>query len=108
METPTESGSAHRAWSVLFEDRYGVGSGQRLIAMLEQPCVTFARVAEEFGVTRECVRQWHQRWLPGAPSGHRRQQLCREHQNTLAALELYGEVPSPEDGLPQEAILRSV
>ncbi|HEU4691511.1 MAG TPA: hypothetical protein VFS23_24275 [Vicinamibacterales bacterium] len=224
METPTESGSAHRAWSVLFEDRYGVGSVQRLIAMLEQPCVTFARVAEEFGVTRECVRQWHQRLLPGAPSGHRRQQLCREHQmkrqllqdplflgfyrrirssvpgqrvtlirsragfrkrtvrigdrtvllrrarrgrassheqgravytlatgemgvdfvyyelsseeyllvprellparsttfadtrtsayqrfrNTLAALELYGEVPSPEDGLPQEAILRSV
>ena len=80
MDTPTESSSAHRAWSVLFEDRYGVGSARRLMAMLEQPCVTFARIAAEFGVTRECVRQWHQRVLPGAPSGHRRQQLCREYQ----------------------------
>ena len=31
------------------------------MAMLEQPCVTFARIAAEFGVTRECVRLWHQR-----------------------------------------------
>ena len=80
MESGTETNSAHRAGSVLFEDRYGVGSARRLMAMLERPCVTFARIAEEFGVTRECVRQWHQRLLPGAPSGHRRQQLCREHQ----------------------------
>ena len=80
MESGTETNSAHRAGSVLFEDRYGVGSAGRLMAMLERPCVTFARIAEEFGVTRECVRQWHQRLLPGAPSGHRRQQLCREHQ----------------------------
>jgi hypothetical protein len=80
MDTPAEFSAAHRAWSLLFEDRYGVGSARRLMARLERPCVTFARIAEEFGVTRECVRQWHQRLLPDAPSGHRRQQLCREHQ----------------------------
>ncbi len=80
MDTPAEFSATHRAWSLLFEDRYGVGSARRLMARLERPCVTFARIAEEFGVTRECVRQWHQRLLPDAPSGHRRQQLCREHQ----------------------------
>ena len=75
-----ETGSAHPLWRGLFEDRYGAGSAERLMAMLERPCVTFARIAAEFGVTRECVRQWHQRLLPGAPRGHARQQLCREHQ----------------------------
>ena len=64
----------------LFEDRYGVGAERRLLALLEQPCVTFAEIAEQFGVTRECVRQWHQRLLPGAPTGHARQRLCRQHQ----------------------------
>jgi len=69
-----------RGWRALFDDRYGDGSAERLKSMLEQPCVTFARIATEFGVTRECVRQWHQRLLPDAPRGHQRQQLCREHQ----------------------------
>jgi transposase-like protein len=64
----------------LFADRYGVGAQQRLLALLEQPCVTFAEIADQFGVTRECVRQWHQRLLPGAPTGHERQRLCRQHQ----------------------------
>ena len=80
MESNGETGSAHRAWRDLFEDRYGAGSVERLMALLERPCVTFARIAAEFGVTRECVRQWHQRLLPDAPRGHQRQQLCREHQ----------------------------
>jgi len=76
-----------RGWRALFEDRYGDGSAARLKSMLEQPCVTFARIAAEFGVTRECVRQWHQRLLPNAPSGHQRQQLCREHQMKRRLLE---------------------
>jgi len=64
----------------LFEDRYGRGSHARLLSLLEQPCVTFAEIADQFGVTRECVRQWHQRLLPEAPSGHERQRLCRQYQ----------------------------
>jgi hypothetical protein len=76
-----------RGWRALFEDRYGAGSAARLKSMLEQPCVTFARIAAEFGVTRECVRQWHQRLLPNAPRGHQRQQLCREHQMKRRLLE---------------------
>lgn len=64
----------------LFEDRYGVGAHARLVALLQQPCVTFAEIADRYGVTRECVRQWHQRLLPGAPTGHERQRLCRQYQ----------------------------
>jgi hypothetical protein len=64
----------------LFEDRYGAGAQQRLLVMLQQPCVTFAEIADQFGVTRECVRQWHQRLLPDAPTGHERQRLCRQYQ----------------------------
>lgn len=76
-----------RGWRALFEERYGLGSAERVIAMLEQPCVTFASIASEFGVTRECVRLWHQRLLPDAPRGHQRQQLCREHQMKRRLLE---------------------
>jgi hypothetical protein len=56
------------------------------VAMLRQPCHTFARIAEEFGVTRECVRQWHKRLLPDAPTGHERQRQCRQlrHRRHLA------------------------
>jgi transposase-like protein len=64
----------------LFEDRYGLGARARLLALLQQPCITFAQIADQFGVTRECVRQWHQRLLPGAPTGHERQRLCRQYQ----------------------------
>ena len=76
-----------RGWRALFDDRYGDGSAERLKSMLEQPCITFARIAAEFGVTRECVRLWHQRLLPDAPRGHQRQQLCREHQMKRRLLE---------------------
>lgn len=59
-----------------FEDRYGIGSHARLIARLEQPCVTFAQIATEFGVTRERVRQWQVEWLPNAPRGRERRRHC--------------------------------
>lgn len=63
----------------VFEERYGAGSRARLIHLLEQPCVTFAAIAERFGVSRERVRQWHRALLPDAPTGHARQQLCALH-----------------------------
>ena len=64
----------------MFEERYGTGSRERLIALLEQPCVTFATIALHFGVTRERVRQWHRELLPDAPTGHARQRLCALYQ----------------------------
>ncbi len=65
----------------LFEDRYGPGSHQRLLALLQRPCVPFARIAARFQVTRERVRQWHALWLPDAPSGRERRRLCAvQHQ----------------------------
>ena len=48
-------------WMNLFEDRYGTGSYQRLMGMFDRPCVTFAEIAGQFGVSRERVRQWHRR-----------------------------------------------
>ena len=87
-EVQADEGSVTgQGWHALFEERYGAGSAERLVSMLEQPCVTFARIASEFGVTRECVRLWHQRLLPDAPRGHQRQQLCREHQMKRRLLE---------------------
>ena len=74
-------------WLSLFEDRYGAGSHQQLMALLGQPCVTFAEVANRFGVTRERVRQWHRRLMPDAPRGHQRQRLCRLHRQKRRLLE---------------------
>ena len=68
---------AHRPPVTVFEDRYGVGAEARLRTLFAQPCVTFAAIAAQFGVTRERVRQWHQALLPDAPRGHARQRLCR-------------------------------
>lgn len=64
----------------LFEDRYGAGSHERLLTLLRRPCVSFARIAVKFQVTRERVRQWHALWLPDAPSGRERRRLCATHQ----------------------------
>jgi hypothetical protein len=65
----------------LFDDRYGPGSYRTLLTLLRQPCVSFAAIAAQFGVTRERVRQWHRDLLPGAPTGHARQRLCtQQHQ----------------------------
>jgi hypothetical protein len=63
-------------WLAIFEDRHGAGSYDQLIELFQQPCVTFARIAHRFGVTRERVRQWHLRLWPDAPRGHERQRLC--------------------------------
>jgi hypothetical protein len=68
-------------WRDLFEERYGDGALDDLIRMLAQPCVTFAAIAEEFGVTRERVRQWHLQLMPEAPRGHERQRLCATHHS---------------------------
>ncbi|MGH9158669.1 MAG: hypothetical protein ACRD2X_01615 [Vicinamibacteraceae bacterium] len=62
----------------LFEDRYGRGALDRLVHLLQQPCLSFAAIATEFGVTRERVRQWHLRLLPEAPQGRARRRLCCE------------------------------
>ena len=80
-----ETGGAR--WLALFEDRYGAGSHQRLLLLLGQPCVTFAQIASRYGVTRERVRQWHAQLMPDAPSGHRRQQLCRVQRHKRKLLE---------------------
>jgi hypothetical protein len=61
----------------LFDDRYGVGAFERVLAMLKQPCITFAAIAAQFGVSRERVRQWHSLYLPGAPGGLERRRLCQ-------------------------------
>jgi hypothetical protein len=75
-------------WSIsLFDDRYGIGAQGRLLALLRQPCVTFASIARDFGVTRECVRQWHRRLLPDAPTGHERQRQCRLLQRRRTLLQ---------------------
>jgi hypothetical protein len=60
----------------IFEDRYGAGARARLIALFRQPCVTFAAIADEFGVSRERVRQWHLEILPDAPRGRERRRRC--------------------------------
>lgn len=78
--TPHEDRGHDERRTVLFEDRYGEGARGRLTALLKQPCVSFASIAAEFGVTRERVRQWHLDLLPGAPQGHARRRLCREYR----------------------------
>lgn len=82
MELPQTHDTAARFERPIsvFEDRYGTNAEARLLALFAQPCVTFARIAQQFGVTRERVRQWHQELLPEAPRGHARQRQCRIHQ----------------------------
>ena len=64
----------------IFEDRYGAGSFERLLTWLQQPCVTFAEIAERLNVTRERVRQWHLLLMPGAPTGRERRRQCGQYQ----------------------------
>jgi hypothetical protein len=73
------AGFEQAGWITAFEGRYGAGSHARLLEALRQPCVTFADIAASFGVTRECVRQWHRALLPEAPTGHERQRLCAQY-----------------------------
>jgi hypothetical protein len=65
-----------RPWEQLFDDRYGEGAFRRLTGMLDQPCLTFATIGAEFGVTRERVRQWHGQLHPDAAGGHERKRRC--------------------------------
>jgi hypothetical protein len=76
----------------IFQDRYGDGSRVRLIELFRQPCVTFAQIADEFGVSRERVRQWHLEILPDAPRGRERRRLCglAQHRRQLLADPLFG------------------
>ena len=48
----SEPATVDDGWWPLFEDRYGVGSHDRLMALFGQPCVTFADIASRFGVSR--------------------------------------------------------
>ena len=77
---PSVAAAVDARWIAAFEERYGEGTYEMLLMQLRKPCVTFAEIAAQFGVTRENVRQWHQRVLPGAPRGHERQRLCRLYQ----------------------------
>ena len=76
----------------IFQDRYGDGSRVRLIELFRQPCVTFAHIADEFGVSRERVRQWHLEILPDAPRGRERRRRCglAQHRRQLLADPLFG------------------
>jgi hypothetical protein len=65
----------------VFQDRYGEGARTRLMALFRQPCVTFAQIADQFGVSRERVRQWHLEILPDAPRGRERRRLCGRSQH---------------------------
>jgi len=91
VKVATSTGSGASAIDIrreaLFEERYGPGSYQRLIALLQRPCVTFAQIANRFSVTRERVRQWHVLLLPSAPSGRERRRQCalsRQRQRLLS------------------------
>lgn len=59
-----------------FDDRYGRDAHARLLEQLARPCVSFAAIAGEFGVSRERVRQWRQQWAPAAPTGLERRRQC--------------------------------
>ena len=69
-----------------FNERYGREAYDRLLALFDKPCVTYAQIADEFGVSRERVRQWHLAMAPGSPRGHERRRLCREYQKKRALL----------------------
>ena len=57
LTTTTNSFNAAAQRRTTFEDRYGAGSFDRLLRLLERPCIPFAQIAGHFGVTRERVRQ---------------------------------------------------
>lgn len=78
LHTHREGLAINARWLAMFEDRHGTGAYQRLCALLERPCVSYAEIAQRFGVSRECVRQWHKLIMPDAPRGHARQRLCAQ------------------------------
>jgi len=70
-----------------FEDRYGRDSHARLLRQLARPCVSFADIAAEFGVSRERVRQWRGLWAPDAPTGSERRRRCLASRRRRQLLE---------------------
>jgi hypothetical protein len=84
-ESPTPAVDAR--WLAIFEDRYGPDSYAQLLTSLDRPCVTYAQIAGQFGVTRERVRQWDLQLRPGAPRGHQRQRLCLVYNQKRRLLE---------------------
>ena len=71
--------TARDAWSItLFDDRYGLGAQERLLAMLREPCQNLCPDCPGVRRDQECVRQWHRRLLRDAPTGHERQRQCRQ------------------------------
>jgi len=86
-QSGTRQSAAEVRRAALFAERYGPGSYERLLALLQRPCVTFAQIANRFSVTRERVRQWHVLLLPTAPSGRERRRQCalsRQRQRLLS------------------------
>lgn len=73
-------GRPNAAWIRLFDERYGASAFQQLMTFFDKPCVTYARIATEYGVSRERVRQWHLALAPDSPRGHDRRRLCREYR----------------------------
>lgn len=63
------------AWAAAFDRRYGEGAFARLCDRLEHPGHSFSRIAIDYGVTRERVRQWHRLLMPDAPTGRQRRRL---------------------------------
>jgi hypothetical protein len=59
-----------------FDDRYGRAAHARLMERFARPCVSFAEIAVELGVSRERVRQWRLQWAPAAPTGRERRRQC--------------------------------
>lgn len=69
----TEHPVRHQAaWIRAFEERYGRGAHTRLVEQLSNPRISYASIADVFGVSRERVRQWHKELFPEAPRGHER------------------------------------
>jgi len=78
--TSTDSHDAHIPRRAIFDDRYGEGAFDRLLKLLGQPCLSFAAIGDQFGVTRERVRQWQQEWFPDTPTGLQRRRLCASYR----------------------------
>ena len=70
-----------------FEDRYGRDAHARLLERLGRPCVSFAQIAVEYGVSRERVRQWREIWAPQAPTGQERRRRCLATRRRKALLQ---------------------
>jgi hypothetical protein len=51
------------------------------------PCVSFAAIAGEFGVSRERVRQWRAEWAASSPGGAERRRQCLAQRRRRQLLE---------------------